>query len=123
MSEYEFYDLISNESGQILVQFSLYLTILFAYLVSAYLVGRNLSRAQMVMLSGLFVLAAGAQAWGMQTQLGRVQEILNKKAEMFPLTEYEAGYANHGTLWVIAMIMGLMAALLFMWQVRRQQPQ
>ena len=121
MTEYEFYDLISNESAQILVQFSLYLTILFAYLVSAYLVGRKLSRPQLAMLSGLFVFAAGAQAWGMQVELNRVQEILQKKAETFPLTEYEIGYANHGTFWVIAMILGLIAALIFMWQVRRQQ--
>ncbi len=121
MTEYEFYDLISNESAQILVQFSLYLTILFAYLVSAYLVGRKLTQPQVAMLSGLFVFAAGAQAWGMQAQLNRVQEILHKKAEIFPLTEYEIGYANHVTFWGGAMILGLIAALIFMWQVRRQQ--
>jgi len=66
MTEYQFYELISNESGQILVQFSLYLKILFAYLISSHLAGRSLHRPQVFMPGVRFVFAAAAQAWGMQ---------------------------------------------------------
>ena len=65
MSEYEILDLVAGESAQSSNQFTLYLSVLFAYLVTAYFVGGRLTRAQVFLLSGLYIVVNMSQAWGM----------------------------------------------------------
>jgi hypothetical protein len=54
----------------------------------------------------------------MQLTMSRVNELLDKKAELSPLTEWEAGYTGYGSIWAIAMAIGILASLYFMWSVR-----
>lgn len=118
MTEYEILDLMANESAQSATQFTLYLSVLFAYLVTAYFVGARLTVTQVFILSSLYIFVNAAQSWGMHLTMSRVEELLNKKAEISPLTEWEQGYAAYGNIWAIAMVIGVLASLYFMWGVR-----
>lgn len=118
MTEYEILDLLANESAQSATQFTLYLSVLFAYLVTAYFVGARLTVTQVFILSSLYIFVNAAQSWGMHLTMSRVEELLNKKAEISPLTEWEQGYAGYGNIWAIAMAIGVLASLYFMWGVR-----
>jgi len=121
MTEYEILDLVSSESAQSATQFSLYLTVLFAYLVTAYFIGDKLTRAQVVVLTILYVFVNSAQALGMRLTIAHVQELLERKAELSPFTKWEAGYESYGTIWSVAMLLGIAASLYFMLSVRRSR--
>ena len=118
MTEYEILDLVGAESAQSATQFTLYLSVLFAYLVTAYFIGDRLPRPQLFLLSALYVFVNLAQAWGMVLTMNRVSELLERKAGISPLTDWEKGYVTYGNFWAIAMTMGLLASLYFMWSVR-----
>ncbi|QFU75550.1 hypothetical protein EY643_07735 [Halioglobus maricola] len=118
MSEYELLDLMTSMEAHMATQFSLYLSVVSAYLVVAYLVGMNLSRAQMVIASALMIFAAGGQTWALHASLGRVQEYLLLKSELSPLTEYERNFATHSYIWIGILAAGILASLYFMWSVR-----
>jgi hypothetical protein len=51
--------------------------------------------------------------------MNRVGELMERKAELSPLTEWEKGYVGYGNIWAIAMVTGVLASLYFMWNVRR----
>jgi hypothetical protein len=80
MSEYELLELMAMAEAHMGTQFSLYLTVISAYMVVAYLVGSNLTTSQVVISSVLMLVAAGGQTWGIFATLGRVGEFLNKKS-------------------------------------------
>jgi hypothetical protein len=122
MSQYEILDLVASAADLIAVQFTIYLTVVSAYLVVVYFVGSKLTRTQVVLFSGLFVFGAGAEIWGMQRSLINVAELLALKVEHSPLTPYERGITEHGSTWLIVMCLGVVAALYFMWSVRRERP-
>jgi len=122
MTEYEILDLVAGESAQTATQFTIYLSVLFAYLVTAYFIGEKLSRPQAILLSGLYVFVNLSQAWGLSLTLNHVGELLNRKAEeISPLTEWEQGYVTYGSLWPITMVVGVLASLYFMWNVRHSR--
>ncbi len=118
MTEYEILDLVNAQSAQSATQFTLYLSVLFAYVVTAYFVGQRLTRTQVSVLSGLYIFVNVSQSWGMQLTNNRVGELLEKKAELSPLTRWEQGYVGYGDMWSIAMAVGVVASLFFMWSVR-----
>ncbi len=118
MTEYEILDLVNAQSAQSATQFTLYLSVLFAYVVTAYFVGQRLTRTQVSVLSGLYIFVNVSQSWGMQLTNNRVGELLEKKAELSPLTQWEQGYVGYGDMWSIAMAVGVVASLFFMWSVR-----
>jgi hypothetical protein len=89
MTEYELLDLVAGESAQSATQFTLYLTVLFAYLVAAYFIGNKLRRPQVLILTSLYVFANGAQALGMSLTIGHVSELLERKREIASLTDWE----------------------------------
>lgn len=52
MTEYEILDLVNAQSAQSATQFTLYLSVLFAYVATVYFVGAQLTRAQAYELKG-----------------------------------------------------------------------
>lgn len=121
MTEYELLDLVSSASDQMADMFSLYLTIISAYLLVAYFIGDKLGRIQVLMLSGLFWFASLGQAMGIRMNGIQIAELLEKKAELSPLTTYESNYVANTNAWVVAMVIGVVIASYFMWQVRRSK--
>ena len=60
MAEAELWELIAVHAANAMSAFNIYLTVTFAYLVAAYLVGAKLSKLQTGFISGLFIFAAGS---------------------------------------------------------------
>ena len=118
MTAYELSDLIVSVEANMATQFSLYLSVVSAYLVVAYLVGIRLTFAQTVIASSLMVFAAGGQTWALYASLGRVEEFLQFKSELAPLTSYEQNFAVNTYVWVGILAAGVVASLYFMWGVR-----
>ena len=115
MTEYELLDLFVSKEAQMATQFSIYLSILSAYIAVAYLVGSKLSWFQISMISGLFLFGAGGQTSAMYNHGIHVQEILERKEKLGPLTQYELDFSYNMTPWIWAMALGVVVSLYFMW--------
>ncbi len=123
MTEYELLDLVAGAMDGMYDSTTLFLSIVSGYLLVAYLVGAKLTRAQVLIISTLFVVGAGLQCWALLTQEVAIEEYLAAKAQLSPLTKFQYSVANGnaGTLIATAMALGTIAALYFMWSVRRSQ--
>jgi hypothetical protein len=119
MTEYELLDLMASMEAHMGTLFTIYLTVLSAFLIVAYFVGRNLSFAQAWIASILMIFAAGGQTWALYVTHIRVEEYLARKTEFSPLTPYEQGFASNTYVWLMIMSCGVLASLYFMWSMRR----
>ena len=96
---------------------SIYLTIVFAYIVVAYIAGSNLTRFQLAIATFIFVAAC---LWELMmiTTLGQgateVGRELLQSAEVQPILDESARKWFIRILWSS----GMLAALVFMWSVR-----
>jgi hypothetical protein len=120
MTVYELLDLMASMEAHMATEFSLYLTIISAYLVVAYLAGSKLTQAQARIASALMIFAAGGQTWALYVTTGRVMEYLALKQELSPLTAYEKNFDVNSYAWVFILSCGILAALYFMWSVRKR---
>jgi hypothetical protein len=107
----------------------IYLTLLFAYCVVAYIAGAKLSRFQVIAVSAMFFLAAELQAVMMNTLAANSVEVGDLARTFLPpdaqVAEDSAfirrssfnrpAFIVGGTLWQL----GIFTALLFMWNIRR----
>ena len=118
MTEYELLDLLASVEQQMAVQFSLYLSVVSAYMIVAYLVGSKLSNVQVIIASVLMIFTAGGQTWGMYKSLMRAMEYLAEKSQLYSLTKYEEDFAANTYVWIVILSAGVLASLYFMWSVR-----
>ena len=102
--------------------FSVYLTVIFAYLATAYFVGSRLSRFQSFVVSGLFVFAALATIGGCTAQLRRASEFqqqLSSQSDELVLIPLQ-----NGSFWMtympMLMLAGVVIGLFFMYDTRRK---
>lgn len=110
MTEYEILDLISSNSSDLSTMFSVYLSLVSAYVAVAYLVGAKLSFFQAIGLSLLFLYGAGGQAVGQYTINLQTSDLLNRLSEIRPLTQFEGQYVTNGNIWAIVMGIGVFVA-------------
>ena len=96
---------------------SIYLTVTSGYLIVAYLVGHKLTRFQLVIISGLYVIFAGATTYlavGYGMRGIHYAELLRNLSPSTPL------YSTDAIAGAIAFVLlgGIVASLTFMWQSR-----
>ena len=117
MTTYEMADLTQNLFANSLSSFAVFLSVVFAYTVTAYLVGAKLTRTQVGMLSFVFVLVAMLNVWSMAAYVsGGVN--LNQLAFPDSRDNFFAPrpWLPHFVLGIGFVILGI--ALKFMWDVR-----
>ena len=119
MSEYEILDLVASNGESLSSSFSVYLSLMSAYLAVGYLVGAKLSKAQFICLSLLFFYGAGGQALGQFNINKQNAELFVRLAEIRALNAFESQYVANGMTWSAVMALGVIAALIYMWSVRR----
>jgi hypothetical protein len=122
MTEYELADLVSSYSVQGVTCFSIWLSVVSAYAISAYAVGSKLTPFQISWLNTLYLTTSFLSIWGFRgswrTQVYYI-EVLKASYPGAPQTmNIEAALA----LTVIAGA-GTLATLVFMWQVRHRENQ
>ena len=118
MTEYEILDLVSSNSSDLATMFSVYLSLLSAYIAVVYLVGDKLSVLQAVSLSLLFLYGAGGQALGQYNINLQNSDLFNRLSELRPLTRFEEQYVTNGNIWAAVMGVGVIVAITFLWSVR-----
>ena len=119
MTEYEIVDAAGTFYGIAIAMISLYFTVVSAYLVTAYIVGKELGQSQVIVISGLFLFIALASTWGSFTYLRWAASFVHSAPEVFsiyfpsvmhPLRPYN--------IVILIQIVGIFACLMFMWQAR-----
>ena len=95
MTEYEILDLVASNGESLSSSFSVYLSLMSAYLAVGYLIGTKLTRAQFVCLSLLFFYGAGGQALGQFNINRQNADLFERLSELRPLTPFEMQYVTN----------------------------
>ena len=120
MSEAEILEAVGQYSDIVISTTALYSSILFAYLATAYFVGKELSRFQVQVISGMFVAISGLLIIVCVSLVHAWMEILTKGGpitalEMVPFFRFQGWHYLSGIL----LSAGAIAALYFMFDIRR----
>jgi len=117
MTTYEMADLAQNLFANSMSAFTVLLSVVFAYIVSAYLIGAKLTRMQVGMLTFVFVIVAMLVGWSMA---GYVNGGVSLNGLAFP---DGVGRFFAPRIWLAPLVIGInmvivLVALKFMWDIR-----
>ena len=118
MTEAELWQLFFAANERVGDTFSGLLSVTFAYLATAYFIGKRLSSFQTLVVSFLYVYAAGLLAVSSATLLNRQLEFRVLLLELNPSRFF---LLDTGFLWIytVLLVMSIPVSLFFMWQIRR----
>ena len=115
MNPFEFAEAFAALLDTALASWTLYFTAISGYLVVGYLVGQKLTRSQLVIISGLFVVISLIMAFtGFALTERAIQLEVEAEGERDVLDS--AGY-----FMLVAQFLGIIAALKFMIDVRKNK--
>jgi hypothetical protein len=117
MTAYEASDLLNGAVGNLIAGQALFITIVSAYLVVAYTVGKKLTKYQVWFINFTFILLAFLGIQGTSNVLLLAFEYGSLRPE--PGGTFQAEMAEIGK-WITISVRGLITAgaLIFMWQVK-----
>ncbi len=99
---------------------ALYLSILSGYLIIAYLIGRKLSRTQVIILSTMFLFASAFCTLVLTTWWQRALEFALEAQAINP--ERTVTNSQEGVRMVAVLFsLGILSSLYFMWNVRHSE--
>ena len=122
MTEAELWQLLMMASGSTSSSFNLLLTIVFAYLATAYFVGGRLTGFQTLVVSGLFVYSAAMSTLGLYGGLLRSLDFISQLQEIHPDEQFVIGDSMSRvapSLYAAVTFMAVPVSLLFMYQIRK----
>ena len=117
MTEYELVDAVGTYSSGMQSWTALYFSGISAYLITAYVVGKNLTKSQSIIISGGFILFAMNSVFGYYGLGLRLIEFNDELKELRPdhaPLASELGVSMYALLFVI----GVLVSLKFMWDIR-----
>ena len=117
MTDAELIESMTEYFGLNAEMLSIYLTVTSGYLIVAYLVGGKLTRSQLVIISGLYIMFAAATTYlaiGYGMRGIHYAEILRSQSPSTPLYSTELLPA----VIALALLGGIVASLKFMWDSR-----
>ena len=117
MTKYEMGDLLNSTLTATGEAFSIYITLLVAYLIASYMVGHKLTSTQSTIISSLFVVAATLPTWSVYTFMSRAIPIADALEKVNPDVMYGAQPMARNIATAI-LILGIFAAMKFMWDIR-----
>jgi len=109
-------------SGSTSSSFNLLLTIVFAYLATAYFVGGRLTGFQTLVVSGLFVYSAAMSTLGLYGGLLRTLDFISQLQQIHPDEQFVIGDSMSRvapSLYAAVTFMAVPVSLLFMYQIRK----
>ena len=123
MTEAEFVELLQNATGHFMTSFTIWLSIVSAYLIAAYAVGRNLTAVHTFIISVLYIVCSSLFTALTFLFITRILNMLQAKVEMFPTgvwpVRYDALFTQYALLGLaLIMVGGIVASLYFMWSIR-----
>ena len=117
MSEYEIVESIGMYISNSIESISIYLTIVTAYLVAAFIAGDRLTRRQVVIVNALFISGAGIFTYTTVGLLLRQRHYVLELAQVQPETILP-GSVPLAPIMGFVQLGGIAASLKFMWDVR-----
>ena len=121
MTEAEALELYAMYISNAMTAFTIYISFTFAYLVTAFYVGFKLTRFQVIVAGGIYVISAGSITLSLIGNLQASESILNATTTVID----ELALHRNG-LWVSTMslilTLGIIVSLYFMWSVRNPKP-
>ena len=117
MTEFELLETFSSLTSVMHDWVTTYFTTLSAYLITAYVVGANLNRFQVLVISIGFVWFSGLCAFAAMSAGLRTSQIAGEISDVAPSREL----AMNDSIAIAGgavMYLGIFVALIFMWQVR-----
>ena len=120
MTEYEMADVLTSTTHAAVETFSVYVSLMVAYLVATYLAGQKLTNTQMTTVSILYVVIASVLVWAIYSYMSRAISIADTLEAMNPGVNYGAQPMTTNIL-TVAMSLGILACLRFMWDIRHSK--
>ena len=104
---------------------SIFISVLFAYFVAAYLVGAKLSRSQAYIVTGLYAFFSSADLFYLWTIFSRMEGLGRDIHVTNPARLHFASFENQSSPWAHLVLWGpflgaFVAGLVFMFQVRHK---
>ena len=117
MTEAETLELVSLYYGNAIDAFTIYISFTFAYLTVAYFIGEKLTRFQVIVVSGLYLIAALSTTFGSIMPMLAWGELLSSRETL--LDKFQLW---DGSTWVFNMcvifIGGIIVSFYFMFDIR-----
>ncbi len=120
MSEYELEELLTSSSLAAVEGFTVYLSVTTAYLIAAYLVGKQLTPMQIFIVNTLYILAGFIMTWSTFGYATRAIGFADALEAINPDKRYGAQPLVR-TCIALVQSLGMIASLKFMWDVRHPQ--
>ena len=116
MLDYGAQEAMAMWSSNAITAFSIYLTFTFAYLTAAYIVGANLSKYQVIVVSVLYTAGATISLLACINNLQFYTLLLNQSEELRSAITFSGDF---WTYYIAPLFMiGMLVSLSFMWNVR-----
>jgi hypothetical protein len=121
MTEYELIAAYQSVEASWQGAVSIFISILFAYLATAYFAGAKLTRAQAVIVTGLYTMFSLVMLQMMATVLTRMTQLGSEILELSPERAVAGGRVLRTglVLWGSVFVGAYAAGLVFMFQIRR----
>ena len=120
MTEFEMMDLAVNLQTVAVTEIMAYFTVLSAYCIVAFVAGAKLARAQVIMITGLYLIMCLFLVWAAGSHLigGRnlVEVVANLPGNV--LENVIVTYLQPHQIVIPLLLIGIVAGLKFMWDVR-----
>jgi hypothetical protein len=123
------FDLIAETATHLQTQLAIYLSIITAYLVTAFVAGKKLTRIQVLIASSLFVYASLNILFGMEGSIEAQDILIDMARENEKLIHAVKGLPPPEAVkdkvpWLLfssraLLLLAIFASLYFMWSVRR----
>jgi hypothetical protein len=120
MTEYEIADLLTGMVDGTIATFQMYISLAIAYLVATYLAANRMTRSQIVSISTLFSVAALLATWATYSYMARAVPLADELELINPDKRYGAQPLARDSL-AILMIVGIIASVKFVWDVRHHK--
>ena len=117
MTEQELAELISDYSSQGGAFFGLWITIVTGYLIAAYLAGDRLNRSQVFILNTFYVWVSSLVRVGFYGSFNTQAHYTRELKQMVPDSPQMMTW-NLGFAVTIATVLGVLATLKFLWDIR-----
>lgn len=118
MNETEALEIVAAMTANCIAAFTVYITLAFAYLTAAYFVGSKLSLFQVLVATGMYIVAAGSCVLALYGSLEGYEVAIRQVPSLAPLPPI-----LNPVFWKLymmpVMMAGLLVSLAFMWDVRR----
>ena len=119
MTEYEAMEVVAAYTDVAVTCFSIYLTLTFAYLTVAYLVGVKLTTFQSVAVSGLYVFGGGSALLCQYILINGWGAVIEYAVPLHSVPLWDPNF------WITYMwtiqVSGILLGLYFMWALRQSQ--